>query len=207
MPIKQGLPSHQHITPEEPTPEEHQRILYPDIRAARQQCWARNSEPETQILKQQDQIYLSTSHTQVCASTSASKMMCQAMSTCGVVLGSVPQSSSWAQLPSNRPPGEDGTSQHGERWLSVIPQMPKIMNKCSTKSIQLQPSFKKGLQWVHSFLGYNAAIHIIASHFEGILHNPYSTNEAEQWQRLQSRNSGSCSLHMNKISPGAHTEN
>lgn len=38
VPIKQDLPSHQHITPEEPTPEEHQRIFYPDIRAARQQC-------------------------------------------------------------------------------------------------------------------------------------------------------------------------
>lgn len=63
--IKQGLPSHQPITPEEPRPEEHQRILYPDIRPARQQCWARNSKG-TEILKQQGQIYLSTSHTQVC---------------------------------------------------------------------------------------------------------------------------------------------
>lgn len=109
MSIKQGLPSHYHITPEEPTPEEHQRILYPDTRAARQQFWARNSEG-TQTLKQQDQIYLSTSLTQVCAPTAASQMMCQAMSSCGVGLGSVLQSSSWAQLPSKRPPGE--------RWFS-----------------------------------------------------------------------------------------
>lgn len=168
MPSKQGLPSHQHITPEEPTPEEHQRILYSDIRTARQRCWARNSEG-TQILKQQDQIYLSTSHTQVRASTSASKMMCQAMSSCGVGLGSVPQSSSWAQLQSKGPPGEDGTSQHGERRLSVIPQMRKIMNKCSTKPSQLQSSLKKkDSSWFTLFYGIMQPFTCYSRPFTGI---------------------------------------
>lgn len=110
--IKQGLPSHQPITPEQPMPEEHQRILYPDTRPARQQCWARNSKG-TQILKQQGQIYLSTSHTQVCVLTSAREITCQALSSCGVALGSAPQSSSWAQLQSKGPPEEEGTSQRG----------------------------------------------------------------------------------------------
>lgn len=152
---------------------------------SRQQHWARNSKG-TETLKQQVWVYLFTSHTQACALTSASEMTCQTMSSCGVGLGSAPQRSSWPQLQSKRPPGEEGTSQRGSRWLSVITQKPKIMNKCSTKSCQFQP---------RTVFSRKDSSYFILSHdshaVNGLLNGIYCciTHMTEQKQRIRSRHS------------------